>query len=208
MICGECRIASQKFLYSIRNQLCTSLQRKKVKILIFLLLVLFIAVVWDFRKGKIPNILILCGVSIGIFRLICYHNIATILTYLPGILLPLILLFPLYKIGTLGAGDIKLFCLLGFYFSFMEMIFCIFSAFFIGAAIALFILLWKQNLRERFYYLFYYLKGCISSGHIQYYYQNWKQEDKVSKIHFSLPIFLSAAFLFYILGNELSKYIK
>lgn len=163
-------------------------------ILIFLLLVLFIAVVLDFRKGKIPNILILFGVFAGIFRFIYNQDIEAVLTHIPGILFPFILLFPLYKIGTLGAGDIKLFSLLGFYFSFMETIFCIFSAFFIGAAISLFVLLWRHNLKERFYYLFYYLKGCISSGHIQYYYQNWKQEEREeesSQIHFSLPIFLS-----------------
>ena len=44
---------------------------------------------------------------------------------LPIIILgfPIILLFPLYKIGTLGAGDLKLFSILGFYFTFFETFF-------------------------------------------------------------------------------------
>lgn len=171
-----------------------------MNVLIFLLLVLLIAVVWDFQKGKIPNLLVLCGMLVGAFRFIYNQDIETIFIHIPGIFFPLILLFPLYKIGTLGAGDIKIFCLLGFYFSFMETIFCIFSSFLIGAVISIFLLLWKQNLKERFLYLFYYLKGCISTGHIQYYYQNWNQEEKeekYSQIHFSLPILLSV--IFYIL---------
>ena len=148
------------------------------------------AVVWDFYKGKIPNLLIAAGLMAGIINLICYHDLRTILIHIPGMIFPIILLFPLYKIGTLGAGDIKLFSLLGVYFSFMETLFCMFGAYVIGAVIALGTLLWRKNFKERIMYLIYYMKDYFSMGYFRYYYLDKHQEEK-SQIHFSLPIFLS-----------------
>lgn len=163
------------------------------------------AVVWDFYKGIIPNILIIVGMVTGMIYLFSNCSIEEILLHVPGILFPVILLFPLYKIGTLGAGDIKLFMLPGFYFSFMETVFCIFSAFLIGAMLSFAALLWRKNLKERMLYLLYFIRDCFASGHFRYYYLEPESESKVekkSKIHFSLPIFLSV--ISYIVGNYVS----
>ena len=92
-----------------------------MKILVVLVLLLSAAAVSDFYRGKIPNILIVIGCCYGMVRLL-YHQ--DILRALPGIIFPVTVLFPLYKIGTIGAGDIKLLSMLGFYFSFMETLFC------------------------------------------------------------------------------------
>lgn len=169
-----------------------------MNILTLLLPVLFVAVLWDFYKGKIPNILILSAAVAGVIHLNCNYGMEAVLFHIPGILLPLILLFPLYKIGTLGAGDIKLFSLLGIYFSFMETVVCIFTAFIIGAMISFIALLWRRNLRERMVYFVDFLKDCISCGRFRYYYLESEKEKSAkekSKIHFSLPIFLSIIFL-------------
>lgn len=163
-----------------------------MKILIFLLLILLLAVICDFYKGKIPNILILAGALIGTIFL-CYGcDLGEILTHIPGILFPVIVLFPLYKIGTIGAGDLKLFSILGFYFTFFETLFCMFGAFWIGAVISLFVLLWHRNLQERIEFFVNYLKECFSSGQFQYYYlKSNEEENRKTRIHFSLPIFIS-----------------
>ena len=166
-----------------------------MKILI-LLPILFLAVIWDFYKGKVPNYLIAAGLLTGIVNLICHHNLESILIHIPGMIFPIILLFPLYKIGTLGAGDIKLFSMLGIYFSFMETVFCIFSAFCIGAVIAFLILIWRRNLKERLFHFIYYIKDFFSTGYFKYYYAENDYENAKSQMHFSLPIFLSV--LFYV----------
>ena len=163
-----------------------------------LLLILFLAVIWDFSKDKIPNSLIIVGLIAGVINLIFYRDLVTFLIHIPGILFPIILLFPLYKIGTLGAGDIKLFTLLGFYFPLMETLYFIFVAFFIGAIISIFVLICRKNLKERIEYLFSYIRDYISLGYLHYYYKGEKNEEKKSTIHFSLPIFLSV--LFYTLS--------
>ena len=168
-----------------------------MKILVILVLLLFFAAVWDYYRGKIPNIFILAGCSYGIAFLLYYENF---LQFLPGIFFPIIVLFPLYKIGVIGAGDIKLFSMLGFYFPFRESIFCIFMAFLIGAFISLISLIRYENLGKRMAYLFSYLKECFYLGHFRYYYlasegrRVGNSESDNSKIHFAIPIFISVLF--------------
>ena len=153
--------------------------------------------------------LIVTGILLGINHLIYNYNIQTILTHIPGILFPLILLFPLYKIGALGAGDLKLFSLLGFYFTFFETAFCMFLSFGIGAVISIIVLLWRRNTKERMLHFWNYIKKCIWEGHICYYYPQpsvqrafiQSTEEEKSKIHFSLPIFIGVIFMQY--GNRL-----
>ena len=165
-----------------------------MKILIVLVLLLLLAAIWDFYSGKIPNIFIFIGCCYGIIRLWHYGNI---IKYIPGIVFPLLILFPLYKIGVMGAGDIKLLSVLGFYFPFSELVFCLFMAFLLGAFLSLISFIRYENLFERMSYLFSYLKECLSLGRFRYYYLD-SQGKRIlssghdnSKIHFAIPIFFS-----------------
>lgn len=168
-----------------------------MKILIVLILLLFFAAAWDFYRGKIPNILIVTGGCYGLIRLFLYQDI---MVHIPGIVFPIAVLFPIYKIGVIGAGDIKLFSLLGFYFTFMETIFCIFTAFVIGAVISVISFIRYDNFVERMTYLFSYLKECLTLGHFRYYYLDSEAKhisnikENQSKIHFAIPIFISVLF--------------
>lgn len=165
-----------------------------MKILIVLVLLLLLAAVLDFYKGKIPNLLILTGCCYGIVRLLYYQEI---FKSVPGILFPVIVLFPLYKIGVIGAGDIKLFSMLGFYFTFMETIFCVFVSFVLGAMVSVISFIRYENFFERMTYLFSYLKECLCIGHFRYYYLDSKGKqishsmENKSKIHLAIPIFFS-----------------
>ena len=90
-------------------------------ILLLLLLILSLAAFYDYKKGKIPNYLIVIGAIGGVFRLIILQDVFAIVGYTPGIILPLVLFYPVYKIGGMGAGDLKIFSMLGIYFSFTLM---------------------------------------------------------------------------------------
>ena len=168
-----------------------------MKILIVLVLLLFFAAIWDFYQGKIPNILILAGGCYGLIRLFLYQDM---MVHVPGIIFPIVVLFPIYKIGVIGAGDIKLFSLLGFYFTFMETIFCIFTAFVIGAVISAISFIRYDNFVERMTYLFSYLKESLTLGYFRYYYLDSEGKhisnikENQSKIHFAIPIFISVLF--------------
>jgi len=165
-----------------------------VGILIILVLLSFLAAMLDFYKGKIPNMLIFTGCCYGLIRMIYYQDI---LKSIPGIIFPIIILFPLYKIGVIGAGDIKLFAMIGFYFTFLETMFCIFSSFMLGAIFSVISFVRYENFLERMTYLFSYLKECFLTGHFHYYYsdlnnlQKNHSEEAKTKIRLVIPIFLS-----------------
>ena len=173
-----------------------------MRILIVLVLLLFVAAVFDFYKGKIPNVLILTGCCYGLVRIIWYQEV---IKFIPGILLPVVILFPIYKIGGIGAGDIKLFAMMGFYFTFKETVFCISLAFILGAAFSVISFIRYKNFMERITYLFSYLKDFFLTGYFQHYYSNFHKnqnkhlEEYKSKIHLAIPIFLSV--LLYIGGG-------
>lgn len=130
-------------------------------------------------------------------RLLYYQEL---FRFIPGILFPLVVLCPLYRIGVIGAGDIKLFSMMGFYFPFMKLIYCIFTAFVLGAFLSVVSMVHYRNFSERMTYLFSYLKECIGMGQLRYYYldsmenQISKSMDDKSKIHFAIPIFISVLF--------------
>lgn len=130
-------------------------------------------------------------------RLLYYQEL---FKFIPGILFPLVVLFPLYRLGVIGAGDIKLFSMVGFYFPFMKLVYCIFTAFVLGAFFSVVSMVYYRNFSERMTYLFSYLKECIGMGQLQYYYldsmenQISKSMDDKSKIHFAIPIFISVLF--------------
>ena len=165
-----------------------------MKILIVLFLVLLFASLWDLKKGKIPNLLIAAGAIYGLMRIIYYQNF---FIHIWGIVFPILILYPFFKIGTIGAGDIKLFSLIGYYVSFMEVIYCIFLAFVISAIFSLISMKRKGNFIERISYLMSYLKECISQKQFRYYYQDLNKnkispkEIQKTKIHLALPIFIS-----------------
>lgn len=111
----------------------------------------------DIKYGKIKNIfslsLILSSLilSLAFFDLNFTDNIL-------GLMVPLILGFPLYALKMFGAGDIKLFCGLGALFGVEWILWCMAYSIFSGGVVALFIIIISNNAIDRFKYLFNYLK--------------------------------------------------
>ncbi len=156
------------------------------------------AVITDLSSTRIPNILILSGLIIGIFyRVICLgdrHYIAILL----GIVIPVILFFPLFALRVMGAGDIKLFAVTGAFFTLGENLKCIVFAIFVGGIIALAKVLLYRNLKERIKYMFGYLKEIFQLSEDRFFYgvsymdKNNAENIKKAGIRFSLPILIGA----------------
>lgn len=165
-----------------------------MSVLVVLVAVLLLASLWDCRKGKIPNLLVVIAYGYGIIRSVYYQNF---LIHIPGIIFPILILYPFFKIGTIGAGDIKLFSVIGLYFSFMESVYCMLAAFLICAVYSIYSFRNYENLQERIAYLASYLKDCTLKGHFMYYYLDSQgerlslKEEQRTKIHMAFPIFIS-----------------
>lgn len=135
-----------------------------------LLLLLFLAVLADLKTNCIPNGFIVIGITIGI---------AVSLLYGPGIsdsaasmLLAFLLMFPLFKIGALGAGDIKVLMMTGSFLTVKDFMMVLAAAFVVGAAFSLMKLLAERNGKERMIYLLFYVSDVIRNGRWKIYGEN------------------------------------
>ena len=70
---------------------------------------LILAVVTDFRERRISNRLIASGLFLGLALRILVEGSAGVVHFLVNISIPVIMLFLLFQMRALGAGDIKLF---------------------------------------------------------------------------------------------------
>ena len=71
------------------------------------------AVIMDYKYFKIPNSLNLWGLVSAIFLILFLHDQYNFYRIAIGLVVPFILLYPVFIIGGIGAGDIKLLCVIG-----------------------------------------------------------------------------------------------
>lgn len=132
-----------------------------ILIIVCLFILLLIAVYTDYRYGKIPNTLILTGFLIGILWLVFQEIIfggqeksltesvlrllQILIGKIPCVLIPFLFFYPFFSLGVLGAGDVKLFSMMGIYFSFYPLIINIFLAFLAAAILAVMKMLMQKS---------------------------------------------------------------
>ena len=102
-----------------------------------LLTVLVFAVAADFREMRISNRLIASGLMMGLALRILGEGGAGIVHFLVNISIPVILLFLLFQLRVIGAGDIKLFSVAGGFLSMRQLLYVILAAFVTAAVIGL-----------------------------------------------------------------------
>lgn len=117
---------------------------------VFLILINFT----DIKGFKIKNKVVLPTIIIGlIYGTICNSFLDSVY----GMLIPLVL-FPLYALKMLGAGDVKALCAIGTVLGFKLSVMTMLLTFVSGGVIALGFMLFNKNFVERFKNLFNYLK--------------------------------------------------
>ncbi len=147
----------------------------------------------DLKTDRIPNGFILLGIVIGASgSLFSGRGLSNLLA---SMLLAFLLMYPLYMIGALGAGDVKLFVMIGSFQTVGDSMAILAGAFVTGAAVSLIKLAAERNGRERFRYFFAYLYDVWRTGHWKIYGEDLKQDYHTyckNKIHFAVPILFSA----------------
>lgn len=102
-----------------------------------LCLLLIAASISDVRTNKIPNLLVLCG----LVGAILFHGFSPlghgIAHALGGGGIGLLALLPLYAIGTMGAGDVKLMAMVGAFIGPLAIVGAIVGSFVAGGVLAL-----------------------------------------------------------------------
>lgn len=158
--------------------------------LIALCFMLFAASVYDYRHGRIPNFMVLLISVLGITYRYRHSGAGGIAGYLEESLLVLIIFYPLFRIGTVGAGDVKLFAATAGYLS-GKAVFCfLLSSMLISAIISMIRLLKERDGNERFLYLCSYLGQVAATGKWRLYFHNI-YERKRAGICLSGPVLFS-----------------
>lgn len=80
-----------------------------------LLIIIIIAVIQDIVYFRIKNLLICIGLIVGVLFVLFAANFNYAVYHLVGAVLPILLLYPLFIIRAFGAGDIKLFSVIGLF---------------------------------------------------------------------------------------------
>lgn len=145
-----------------------------------------VAVGMDLKSMRISNRLILVGLGISLVRRLLCEGIFGVFTGIFLISLPVILLYLLFLAGALGAGDIKLFSLIGGFVSLKELLWCMFYSFLIAAVLSFvkmcYYKIFSSSMKNVICYLNQFCMGDYKVYKPIY--------DKRSKIHFSIAILL------------------
>ena len=136
-----------------------------VRYLILIGLLLY-AVYMDMTRTIISNRLVIVGFILGLVLRIFGEGRAGILVYIVNISSPVILLYLLFHLRALGAGDIKLFSMVGVFVSTEQLLQIMVMAFLTGAVFGVIKLLYK-----------YFFSG--------------KTNGKLTQIHFSPAILVA-----------------
>ena len=167
-----------------------------------MILLLIGAVAFDFCTDKIPNSYILISsLVLLVFKIIHGNGIDYFGTFL-SILFPILVLFPLFALGFLGAADVKLFGMLGICFSFKEVMLVFIISLFAGLVIGIIKTVKNKSFGERFKCLFTFAGNLLKKvlmkedAFDESYMDTLDQEMlKRGKIHYSLPILLGVIVL-------------
>lgn len=130
----------------------------EARIIFITLTLLAAAVFFDLKTTKVPNPLIIAGYITGALLRIRAPEDA--LQCLADILWPIIILYPLFLMRGLGAGDIKLFSVLSILYPFSILIQIMILSLYVGAGLIISRKIYER-LSERSYKNFIHYTLCI-----------------------------------------------
>ena len=102
----------------------------------------------------------------------------------------------MFKIGALGAGDVKVFMMIGSFVEVKELFMILVISFVTGALCSLLKLLSERNFRERMNYFLSYTSEVARERQWKIYGEHTVQDHKQycrNKIHFTVPVLFSVA---------------
>ena len=150
------------------------------------------AAIMDLKCGIIPNSLTVSAAVCGLASGLMTGGPRGLLFSAAGLILPLLLLSPLYLAGMMGAGDIKLLAASGSFLGPGLILRGIFWSLLFGAALSAFLMIRRKNFFSRFHYLFEYICTFARTGEAAPYLDDVGEDGRMC---FALPVFLAMAAL-------------
>ena len=152
---------------------------------------------FDYRYKKIPNWLIAFTAAEGVLWRFSREGAMAAVFYAGAAALVMCLLYFLFKLGAVGAGDVKLLGVTAGYLPFKKILVFLFLSLLIAAVVSLVKMVRKGYFLERLSYFFDYVKDVVNSGRFKLYLNNEQDRGEVG-ICLSGPVLASV--LFYLGG--------
>lgn len=148
--------------------------------------ILSAAVIMDCRCGKIRNPCIVLGLATGSFIRIILEQVPWY-AVMANICIPILLFYLLFCMHVLGAGDIKLFCVIAAFWPFQNLCTCILVSFVAGGVISFSKLLIQRELFQSLQSVYFYLQTSRKKRTFNKY---PGRDNYGHQIHFSVAIFI------------------
>lgn len=126
--------------------------------------ILFMVCLYDYREQKIPNRLIGLALLTGLTRGLCLEGVLGVGRYLIVSAVVIFLFYPLFRIGGLGAGDVKLLGVCAGYFPVGDVFSFLFISLLFSAVFSMAKLVKEQNVRDRIAYFCDYCRTVVRQG--------------------------------------------
>lgn len=147
----------------------------------------FVAVIMDLFLGRVKNWWIYLLWVVGASYQVFVGGFWGAGQFLLGSMMPIVLLFPLFRFRMLGPGDIKLFSALGGVMKAKAVGVCILSSFLCGGTLSLGILLLWGNFDSRLRYFTEYIQNMNNSKKQNPYYIPGERPEN---IHFTVAVLM------------------
>jgi prepilin peptidase CpaA len=152
-----------------------------------LIILIMLSVICDIRSDRISNGITMLFSLAGILCNFIEKGVEGIAFSLMGWFVPVALLFMLFVVRMLGAGDIKLFAAIGAMMGSGFAVKSILYSFLIGGCICLVLLIMRKNGKERFLHIWAYIRTCLKTCTISEY-ADFGSNSKEDKFHFSCAV--------------------
>ncbi|MCD7709404.1 MAG: prepilin peptidase, partial [Clostridiales bacterium] len=126
----------------------------------------------------------LMGLGFSLMFGVVLGGASRILPILGNIIFPVIVLYLLYLVGAVGAGDIKLFSVIGAFTNFRTLTGCMLSAFVIGGVLAALRMILNRNFISSMKGALYYIGDLLRGQRVSY--KGRRRQENL--MHFSVAI--------------------
>ena len=116
--------------------------------MVLLIGLLGVAVVSDLLRHRIPNMLVLLGLALGLISQMYSGGVSGLGDSLLGILICFALFLPMYAFGGMAAGDVKLMVMVGSFLPFHYALWAAMFSLIAGGMCGLLIVLFRGQLRQ------------------------------------------------------------
>lgn len=145
---------------------------------------------YDYRYSRIPNWLVCCIGGLGVTGVLYSGNLLMALRYFGVAVFVALVFYPIFRIGCMGAGDVKLFSVCAGFLPGSSFLYFLFFSMAFAAVFSLVHFITQSDAKERFLYLWAYIQQVAGSGKWQLYFQS-KEECRRAGICLAGPILAS-----------------